>query len=41
MASGFAMPSSTTADAAATFCSYVYLACFPSMASSTPLPNAR
>lgn len=35
------MPPSTTAEAAATFCSYVYLPCFPSMRSSTSLPNAR
>ena len=41
MASGLLMPPSTTAEAAATFCSYVYLACFPSIASSTSLPNAR
>lgn len=41
MASGFTMPPSTTANAAATFYSYVYLACFPSIGSSTSLPNAR
>ena len=35
------MPSSTTALAAAAFCSYVYPARLPSMVSSTPLPNAR
>ena len=35
------MPPSTTAEAAATFCSYVYLACLPSMVSSASLPNAR
>ena len=28
-------------EAAATFCSYVYLACLPSMDSSTSLPNDR
>ena len=41
IAAGFAMPPSTTAEAAATFCSYVYLACLPSMVSSASLPNAR
>ena len=41
IASVFVMPPSTTAEAAATFCSYVYLPCFPSMRSSTSLPNAR
>lgn len=34
-----ALPS-TTAEAAVTFCSNVYLACLPSMAGSTSLPNA-
>ena len=41
IAAGFAMPPSTTALAAATFCSYVHLACLPPMVSSTSLPNAR
>ena len=41
MASRLPMPPSTTAEAAATFCSYVYLACFPSIDSSTSLPNDR
>ena len=41
MASAFAIPPSTTADAAATLCSNVYLDCFPSMDSSASLPNAR
>ena len=41
IASAFVMPPSTTAEAAATFCPYVYLPCFPSMRSSTSLPNAR
>lgn len=41
IASAFVMPPSTTAEAAATFCSYVYLACLPSMDSSTSLPNDR
>ena len=35
------MPPSTTAEAAATFCSYMYLVCLPSMDSSTSLPNDR
>ena len=39
-ASRLPMPPSTTAEAAATFCSYVYLACLPSM-DSTSLPNDR
>lgn len=41
MASVFAIPPSTTADAAATLCSNVYLDCFPPMDSSASLPNAR
>lgn len=41
MASCLPMPPSTTAEAAATFCSYVYLVCLPSMDSSTSLPNDR
>lgn len=41
MASVFAIPPSTTADAAATLCSNVYLVCFPPMDSSASLPNAR
>ena len=41
MASAFAIPPSTTADAAATLCSNVYLDCFPPMDSSASLPNAR
>lgn len=41
MASRLLMPPSTTAEAAATFCSYVYLVCLPSMDSSTSLPNDR
>ena len=41
IASAFVAPPSTTAEAAATFCSYVYLACLPSMASGASLPNAR
>ena len=41
MASRLLMPPSTTAEAAATFYSYAYLACLPSMDSSTPLPNDR
>ena len=41
MASCLPMPPSTTAEAAATFCSYVYLACLPSMDSSASLPNDR
>ena len=41
IASAFVMPPSTTAEAAATFCSYVYLACLPSMDSSASLPNDR
>ena len=41
MASRLLMPPSTTAEAAATFCSYVYLARLPSMDSSTSLPNDR
>ena len=36
-----AVPSSTTALAAAAFCSYAYPARLPSMVSSAPLPNAR
>ena len=40
-ASAFVAPPSATAEAAATLCSYVYLACLPSMVSSTSLPNAR
>ena len=35
------MPPSTTAEDAATFCSYVYLACLPFTDSSTSLPNDR
>lgn len=35
------MPPSTTAEAAATFCSYAYPVCLPSMDGSTPLPNDR
>ena len=41
MASVFAIPPSTTADAATTLCSNVYLDCFPPMDSSASLPNAR
>ncbi len=41
IASAFVAPPSTTAEAAATFCSYVYLACLPSMVSSASLPNDR
>ncbi len=41
MASCLLVPPSTTAEAAATFCSYVYLACLPPMVSSASLPNDR
>ena len=41
MASCLLMPPSTTAEAAATLRSCVYLACLPSMDSSTSLPNDR
>ena len=41
MASRLLMPPSTTAEAAATFCPYAYLARLPSMDSSASLPNDR
>ena len=40
IASDLDMPSPTTAFAAAAFWLYVCLACFPSIGSSAPLPNA-